>query len=218
MQLTVELVPTLIELGRPAEAIAAGEQGLELARLAGNPRMLLWARCALSAARLAAGDVSAALQRRRGGGRERGGGGLPRAGQPGWCLGNALTAAGNPERGAAAMLASFGGASLPAVLPVERPAAAADLAEAQLARGDADAAEAVLRGRGQSGARRLAVGTRGDGHGPLRRPASRAGVAAEAAAASGLRPAARRWPPRGPGSPRGGRSPRRAIAPRRSRR
>ena len=62
LQLTVERVAVLIELGRLAEATAAAEQGVELARLAGNPPMLLWARCALSSARLAAGDVGAAVQ------------------------------------------------------------------------------------------------------------------------------------------------------------
>ena len=139
LQLTVEMVATLVELGRPADATAAAEEGLELARLAGNPPMLLWARCALSSARLAAGDVSAALQHAR----EAAEGGVRAdfhaAGQPGWCLGAALTAAGEPERAVAAMLES-----LPHVLPVDRPAAAADLAEAQLAHGDAEAAERTL--------------------------------------------------------------------------
>ena len=65
LQLTVERVAVLIELGRLAEATAAAEQGVELARLAGNPPMLLWARCALSSARLAAGDVGAAVQHAR---------------------------------------------------------------------------------------------------------------------------------------------------------
>ena len=65
------------------------------------------------------------------------------AGQPGWCLGAALTAAGTPERAVAAMLDSFGGAG--AVLPVDRPAAAADLAAAQLAAGDPDGADADAR-------------------------------------------------------------------------
>jgi DNA-binding NarL/FixJ family response regulator len=144
LQLTVERVATLIELGRPVEATAAAEQGLELARLAGNPPMLLWAHCARSAARLATGDVSAALQHAE----EAAAVGITpdfhAAGQPGWCLGAALTAAGNPERAVAAMVDAFGGPALPAVLPVDRPAAAADLAEAQLAAGEVDAAEATL--------------------------------------------------------------------------
>ena len=71
-----------------------------------------------------------------------------RAGQPGWCLGAALTAAGNPERGAAAMLEAFGGAAMPRVIPADRPAAAADLVEAQLAAGDlAGAGEALSVGK-----------------------------------------------------------------------
>ena len=144
LQLTVELVPTLIELGRPAEATAIAEQGLERARLAGNPRMLLWARCALASARLAAGDVSAALHH-AGEAVESGvRADFHAAGQPGWCLGNALTAAGNPERAVVLMLDSFGGESLSAVLPIDRPAAAVDLAEAQLACGDSGAAERLL--------------------------------------------------------------------------
>ena len=56
-----------------------------------------------------------------------------------------MTAAGNPDRAVAAMLESFGGGSLEAVLPADRPAAAADLATAQLAAGDAAAADRTLR-------------------------------------------------------------------------
>ena len=54
--LTVESVQTLVELGRIEEAGAAGEEGVERARLSGIPRMLLWAQSALASARLAAGD------------------------------------------------------------------------------------------------------------------------------------------------------------------
>ena len=180
--------------------------------------MLLWARCALSAARLAAGDVSGALHDAE----EAAGSGVEAdfhgAGQPGWCLGNALTAAGNPERGAAAMLESFGGESLSAVLPVERPAAAADLAEAQLARGDADAAEAVLRVGEAAAARAGSSWARAvTGHGPLRASSSPGGARPRPPPPRRVRPT-RRWRPRGPGSPRAGRSRRRAIAVRRSRR
>jgi hypothetical protein len=66
------------------------------------------------------------------------------AGQPGWCLGAALLAAGNPDHAVDAMLDSFGGPALPHVLPADRPAAAADLVDAQLARGDVEAAEKSL--------------------------------------------------------------------------
>jgi DNA-binding NarL/FixJ family response regulator len=144
LQLVIERVATLIELGRLADATAAAEQGLELARLAGNPPLLLWAHCALAGARLAAGHVSAALQRADAAAATGIRPDFHAAGQPGWCRGAALTAAGNPERAVTAMLGSFGGPALPAVLPVERPAAAADLAEAQLAAGDVDAAVATL--------------------------------------------------------------------------
>ena len=163
-QLTVESVATLIELGRTADASAAAEQGVELARLTGNPRMLLWARCALSSARLAAGDVSAALDLAGEAAESGVRADFHAAGEPGWSLGAALVAAGNPERAVAAMLASFGGEDLPEVLPVDRPAAAAALADAQLACGDAGAAERVLE-RGRDG---LAVGTSGDRHRPRR--------------------------------------------------
>jgi DNA-binding CsgD family transcriptional regulator len=140
--LVVEAVGPLIELGRIREAIAAAEEGLELARLAGNPRMLLWAHSALSSARLAAGDVAGALREAEEAGRLGITADVHAAGNPQWCLGAALLAAGNPEPAAAALREA-----LEEVLPADRPAAAADLVEALLACGDpagaADAAEAA---------------------------------------------------------------------------
>jgi len=56
----------------------------------------------------------------------------------------ALTAAGNPQRGAAALLEAFGGAAMPLVIPADRPAAAADLVEAHLAAGELAAADEAL--------------------------------------------------------------------------
>ena len=53
---------------------------MERARPAGNPRMLLWALSMLAAARLAAGDVTAALRARRGRGGAGRARGLPRGG------------------------------------------------------------------------------------------------------------------------------------------
>jgi DNA-binding NarL/FixJ family response regulator len=145
--LTVESVAALIELGRLAAAAAAAEDGVELARLAANPRMLLWAQTALSSARLALGDVDGAL---RHGQEATEGGAQPdfhAAGLPGWCMGAALVAAGNAERGIDAMLAAFGGEELPRVLPADRPGAAAALVEARLAADDAaGAGQAVARG------------------------------------------------------------------------
>ena len=164
LQLTVERAGALLELGRCAEAIAAAEQGLELARLAGNPPMLLWARCALSSARLAAGDVTAALALAREAAESGVEADFHAAGQPAWALGNALAAAGNAEEAVAALRAADGdarggaashgaggtaaatggaGDAVPggAVLPADRAALAADLAEARLAAGELTAAE-----------------------------------------------------------------------------
>ena len=144
LTLTVESVAALVELGRIPEAITAGEEGLERARLDGNPRMLLWAHCALAAARLAAGDVPAALDHAGAAARLDTPADFHAAGQPGWCLGAALVAAGKPEAGREQMLQAFGGPDLTRVLPADRPAAAADLVEAQLAAGDTVAAEHAL--------------------------------------------------------------------------
>ena len=124
LQLTVERVAVLIELGRLAEATAAAEQGVERARLAGNPPMLLWARCALSSARLAAGDVGAAVQHAEEAAASGVAADFHAAGQPAWALGAALAAAGEAERGVALL-------STADVLPADRPALAADLAEAR---------------------------------------------------------------------------------------
>ena len=144
-QLTIETAATLVELGRLEEAVTAAEQGLDMARLAGNPRVLLWARCTLSTARLANGDVAGALLHATAAAESGTTPDFHSAGEPGWCLGRGLTAAGNPDRAIAAMLESFGGGSLGALLPADRPAAAADLAAAQLAAGDAAAADRTLR-------------------------------------------------------------------------
>ena len=140
--LTLESVATLIELGRLAEAVAAAEEGLERAGLAGNPRMLLWAQTALAAARLASGDVAEALRHA-----EQAEDVVPdfhMAGQPGWSLGAALAAAGNPDRAVPVMLEAFGGPELPNLVPADRPAAARDLVEAQLMLGDLAGAQVAL--------------------------------------------------------------------------
>ena len=126
--LTVESAATLTELGRIAEAAAAAQDGVERARLAGNPRMLLWAHSALAAALLAAGDAAAAVRHGEQAAQEDTRPDFHAAAQPGWCLGAALTAAGRPDRAVPVMLAAFGGPRLPAVLPADRSAAAADLA------------------------------------------------------------------------------------------
>jgi DNA-binding NarL/FixJ family response regulator len=134
--LVVESVGPLVELGRIREAIAAAEEGLELARLSGNPRMLLWAHSALSNARLAAGDVAGALREAEEAGRLGVTADVHAAGHPQWCLGAALLAAGNAQPAAAALREALAN-----VLPVDRPAATADLVEALLAGGDVEGAQ-----------------------------------------------------------------------------
>ena len=141
--LAVESVPVLTELGRIQEAVAAAEDGVERARLAGNPRVHLWALSALAGARLAAGDVTAALRHAEDAAALGARPDFHAPGQPGWCLGTALAAGGEAERAVAVLREAFG-AGLAAVPPAERPLAAADLVEAQLAAGDLTGAEATL--------------------------------------------------------------------------
>jgi DNA-binding CsgD family transcriptional regulator len=144
---TVESVATLVELGRLAQAVVAAQEGVELARLTNNLRAGVWARSALAAARLASGDVAAALADASAAAASGSLAGFYAAGEPGWCLGTALTAAGNADRGVPALLDAFGGPDLSAVLPVYRPRAVADLVEALLALGDVDGAtDALARG------------------------------------------------------------------------
>jgi ATP/maltotriose-dependent transcriptional regulator MalT len=157
--MTIESVAPLIELGLIADAVAAAEDGAELARLAGNPRTLLWAHSALAESRLAAGEVAAALghaEEATALGTEAD---FHAAGQPGWCLGTALTAAGNADTAVATLLEAFGGSELPRVLPADRPAAAADLVEAYLACGDVAAAQAALACAAPSAVTELARAT-----------------------------------------------------------
>ena len=149
----VESVGVLAELGRLKDADEMAGEGVELARLAESPPLLLWAQSALSSARLAAGDVGSAMREAR----EAHSSGIRpdfcATGQPGWSLGLALAASGEPERGAHVMLEALGGAELRLVLPAERPAAAADLVEVLLACDRSDEAEQVLASGEQAAAR-----------------------------------------------------------------
>jgi DNA-binding CsgD family transcriptional regulator len=150
--MTVESVATLVELGRLEQAIAAAQEGIELAQLSNNPRALVWAHSALASARLAAGDVASALREATEASGSGSGAGFYAAGEPGWSFGAALTAAGDPDRAVTALLEAFGGPELTAVLPVYRPRAAADLVEALLALGDVEAAnDALVRGEAAAG-------------------------------------------------------------------
>ena len=153
---SAEAMRPLRELGRVPDAVASGEQAADRARLSGNPQLLLWAQSALAGARLAAGDVPGALREAE----DAAEGadphaGFHRAGQPGWCLGTALTAAGNAGRAVPLMRDAFG-PGLAGVVPALRPAAAADLIEAQLAAGDVAGARETL-GSARAAARRAAT-------------------------------------------------------------
>jgi DNA-binding NarL/FixJ family response regulator len=136
-------VAPLRELGRLTEAIAAGEEALDRARLAGNPAQQLGAQSELAMALLAAGDASAALREADDSSAIRTTASFYSAGQPDWCVGAALTATGNPGRAVPHLQAA-----LAAAIPAERPAAIADLVEAHLAAGDVAAARAALGDEG----------------------------------------------------------------------
>ena len=146
-----ESVRVLRELGRLAEALVAAEEAVDRARLAGSPQQLLWAQTGLASAHLATGDVAAALRAAEDALELDARRSLHTAGEPGWCLGAALVAAGNPERGVPALLTAFGGPALPELIPADRPAAAADLVDAQLAAGDLAGAQATLAHVEQAG-------------------------------------------------------------------
>ena len=106
-------------------------------------------------------------------------------GQPGWCLGLVLAAAGEPERGAGVMLEAVGGPDLTSVVAAERPTAAADLAEMLLACGRLDDAGRVLAS-GQAAAVRAgtdwAALTAGRGRAAVLLAKGQAQAAVEAAA------------------------------------
>ena len=149
----VESVGVLGELGRLQDAAELAEEGVELARLAGSPPLLLWAQAALACARLAAGDIVSALREAHEAHRSGTQPDFCATGQPGWTLGLALAASGEPDRGARVMLEALGGPSLPSVLAAERPAAAADLVEMLLACDRSDDAEQALASGERAAAR-----------------------------------------------------------------
>jgi ATP/maltotriose-dependent transcriptional regulator MalT len=151
IHLTVESVTSLVELGRLSDAIAAADEGVERARLLAHNSLLVWAHSARSGARLAAGEVQAALEDAREAAQVGGVPGIEAAGQPGWCLGAALTAAGEAEPAIAALQEGLGGSDFSRIAPAQRPPAAADLVVAQLACGHVAAADATLSNVGDAG-------------------------------------------------------------------
>ncbi|HEY6694171.1 MAG TPA: AAA family ATPase [Solirubrobacteraceae bacterium] len=139
MLCAAESVRPLRELGRLADAVAAGEEGVDRTRLDGNPQYLIWAHCALASARLAIGDVAGALRETEEAAGIEAEPSFHRAGQPQWAQGAALVAAGNADRAVPLLRAA-----VPLVVPALRTEAAADLADAALAGGDSAAARAAL--------------------------------------------------------------------------
>jgi DNA-binding CsgD family transcriptional regulator len=137
-----EAVRPLRELGRLAEAVAAGEEALDRARLWSNRPQQLEAQSALAAARLAAGDVTGALREAE----EAADLCRSRAGQPQWVHGAVLTAVGNADRAVPLLHAA-----VPLVPPVLRPEVVADLVDALLATGDVAGARDALAGAGDPG-------------------------------------------------------------------
>ncbi len=182
-------VAPLRELGRLAEAVAAGEEALDRARLAGNSQQQLGAQSELSLARLATGDVSGALREAE---EARGIDARPSfysAGQPDWCLGAALTASGNAERAVPLLRAAH-----EAAIPGSRAAVAGDLVEALLATRDVAGARRIRR----TAAVLLAEGRAEEAWQAARRAAAAGGLGGalarleegRALAATGKRPAA----------------------------
>ena len=192
--------------------------GLERARLASNPRLVLWAQAMLATAHLAAGDVGfrAASRGRRWGGRRRGR--LPRRRATRLGLGAALAAAGNPDRAVVVLAGAFG-PGLAHVLPADRPAAAADLADALLAVGDlAGAADALAHGERAAAelATPWAITVTRRSRSALLLARGEADDAVRSAAAAREAADGPRSPRPAPGWPRGVRSPQRGSARRRS--
>ena len=136
-------VRPLRELGRLADAVAVAEEAVDRARLSGTRPQLAGAHCELSAARLAVGDVSGALEAADDAIALDVPVSLFTAGQASWCLGAALTAAGNAERAVPLLRAAHADA-----VPVMRPLIACDLVEAAIAAGDLDAARAAAETAG----------------------------------------------------------------------
>ena len=144
IHLALESSTSLVELGELDAAQAAADEGVERARLMAHAGLLTWAHSVRSSARLAAGEVQAALEDAREATRAGGPPGLEAAGQPGWCLGAALAAAGESAAAAEALLDGLGGTALSRVPPAARPVAGADLMVVCLATGDRIAAGQVL--------------------------------------------------------------------------
>jgi DNA-binding NarL/FixJ family response regulator/tetratricopeptide (TPR) repeat protein len=153
--------PYALEIqGRLTEALQLCESAVESARLSANPHYLFWALFELGWAHYYLGDLDAAVQAcedsSRAGGRLAGATMPAASGGPGWPLAAALFEMGDHVRGFEVMQSIGGGGELEHAIPVERCFYWEILALAELARGDADAAEAYVS-RAEDHAARLAL-------------------------------------------------------------
>jgi DNA-binding CsgD family transcriptional regulator/tetratricopeptide (TPR) repeat protein len=138
--------PYALEMqGRLSGALQLCEAAVESARLSANPHYLFWALFELGWAHYYLGDLDAAAgaceASARAGGRLAGATMPAASGGPGWPLAATLFEMGDRDRGFE-VLHSIGGGELEHAIPVERCFYWEILALAELARGDADAAEA----------------------------------------------------------------------------
>ena len=148
--------------------------------------MLLWAQSALASARLAAGDVQAALRARNGRRRDRRSGRVP-CGRTARLVPGRGAHRRRQRRARAPPRCSTPSAApgCPLSLPVQVPPAAADLAEAQIAAGDLAAAETTIAAGEAAAARRSGTPWAARRHGArAREPAAARGEADEAVRAS----------------------------------
>ena len=142
--------------GRLAEANELCETAVEIARLSANPHYLFWALWELAWARYFAGDLDGTLEAgeesvRVGGGRTRGGTMPSAGGGAGWALALAHFELGEAEN-ALKLMGEVGGEEMENWYPVERFFNWENVAVAELALGNDEAADSIARGAEQSAA------------------------------------------------------------------
>jgi DNA-binding CsgD family transcriptional regulator/tetratricopeptide (TPR) repeat protein len=134
--------------GRLAEASELCETAVEIARLSGNPHYLFWALWELAWARYFAGDlegtIAAGEESVRVGGRMRGGTMPSAGGGAGWALAVASFELGEVEK-ARRLMWEVGGEEMENWFPAERCFNWENVALAELALGNGEAADAMAR-------------------------------------------------------------------------
>jgi ATP/maltotriose-dependent transcriptional regulator MalT len=134
--------------GRIAEANEMCETAVEIARVSANPHFLFWALCELGWARYYAGDLDGAIaageESVRIGGRLTKGTMPSSGGGAGWILAVVRFELGEVDA-ARRMMSEVGGEGMQVWIPVERYFNWENVALAEIALGDLDAADAVAR-------------------------------------------------------------------------